>query len=90
MGKSKPTRPGTKSRKKSVRRAASSKSKRTAKKRPSKTTRKRASNRTQLRQTSKRAGPIVQDTVVDIIDEPLPGVVRVTEIEEVSVDQDEE
>jgi hypothetical protein len=27
----------------------------------------------------------VRDTIVDIVDEPLPGVVRVTEIEEVRV-----
>jgi hypothetical protein len=27
----------------------------------------------------------VQDTIVDIVDEPVPGVMRVTEIEEVSV-----
>ena len=34
---------------------------------------------------ARRPAPIVEDTIVDVIDEPLPGVMRVTEIEEVSV-----
>jgi hypothetical protein len=29
--------------------------------------------------------PAVEDAVIDIVDEPAPGVVRVTEIEKVSV-----
>ena len=33
----------------------------------------------------RRPARVVEDTIVDIIDEPLPGVMRVTEIEEVSV-----
>lgn len=28
---------------------------------------------------------MIEDTIVDVIDEPLPGVTRITEIEEVSV-----
>ena len=56
--------------------------KRTIKKRTiKKTTRKRVTQR----KPTRRPAPIVEDTIVDVIDEPLPGVMRVTEIEEVSV-----
>ena len=65
-------------------RAASSKRKRAPKKHPSKTTRRRASRRIQAQKRSQHS-PVVQDTIVDIVDEPVRGVVRVTEIEEVSV-----
>jgi hypothetical protein len=39
----------------------------------------RARERTQLRT------PVVQDTIIDVIDESVPGVIRVTEIEDVNV-----
>lgn len=29
----------------------------------------------------RRGGPVVEDTIIDVIDEPIPGVVRVTEYE---------
>lgn len=29
--------------------------------------------------------PVVEGEIIDVIDEPVPGIVRVTEIEEVSV-----
>jgi hypothetical protein len=71
--------------KKALAGAAFRKKKAAAKKRTIKrTARKRASKRTQVRQPSQDAAPVVQDTIIDIVDEPLPGVVRITEIEEVS------
>jgi hypothetical protein len=32
-----------------------------------------------------RKAPIVEDTIVDVVDEPVPGVVRVTEYETVRI-----
>ena len=52
-----------------------------------------AKKRITKRTVRKRTAPVVQDTIIDIVDEPLPGVVRVTEIEGVSIttpDEDEE
>jgi hypothetical protein len=57
------------SRKKAAKRA-------TPKKRPRKTTAKMAP-----RKASRQRVPIVEDTIIDVIDEPVPGVVRVTEYE---------
>jgi len=34
---------------------------------------------------TKKLKPVVENTIIDVIDEPVPGVLRVTEIEEVSV-----
>jgi hypothetical protein len=51
---------------------------------------KRASNivaRKPLRKTPRQA--LVQDTIIDIIDEPVPGVVRVTEYEMVQTPNSE-
>jgi hypothetical protein len=63
---------------------ASRKKKATSKKRTIKrTARKRVSQRRPTR--LRRPARVVEDTIVDIIDEPLPGVMRVTEIEEVRV-----
>jgi sRNA-binding protein len=84
----------SKPRKKAVSGAASRK-KKAATKKPNikKVARKRVPQRPKARQRSERPESVVQDTIVDIVDEPLPGVVRVTEIEEVSVatpDEDDE
>ncbi len=49
------------------------------KKRPSKTVSKRAP-----RKASRRAAPVIEDTIIDVIDEPIPGVVRVTEYETIT------
>jgi hypothetical protein len=46
------------------------------KKRPPKTVAKMAP-----RKTPRRSAPVVEDTIIDVIDEPVPGVVRVTEYE---------
>ena len=46
------------------------------KKRPPKTVAKMAP-----RKVPRRGTPVIEDTVIDVIDEPLPGVVRVTEYE---------
>jgi hypothetical protein len=35
--------------------------------------------------TAPRKAPIVEDTIIDVIDEPVPGVVRVTEYESVRI-----
>ncbi len=48
----------------------------TAKKRPRKTAAKMAP-----RKAPRQGVPIVEDTIIDVIDEPAPGVVRVTEYE---------
>jgi hypothetical protein len=29
----------------------------------------------------RRGAPVIEDTIIDVIDEPVPGVVRVTEYE---------
>jgi hypothetical protein len=48
----------------------------TPKKRPRKTTAKTAP-----RKAPRQNVPVVEDTIIDVIDEPVPGVVRVTEYE---------
>jgi hypothetical protein len=86
----------TKVRKKLGKGAVTKKSRRVAKKMVVKTRqKKRATQRTRVRQTKRIPTPVVEDTVIDVVDEPIPGVMRVTEIEEVSVavpeaDDDEE
>ena len=72
-------------RKKAVKRAVAKPTKKSAKKRTAKTRRSGVSKRIQARQQKPGATPVVEKTIVDIIDEPLPGVVRVTEIEETDV-----
>ncbi len=59
------------SRKKATKRA-------TPKKQPRKTTAKMAP-----RKAIRQKVPVVEDTIIDVIDEPVPGVVRVTEYETV-------
>ncbi len=80
-------------RKKTVKRAVAKSTKKSAKKRTAKMRRTGASKRIQARQQRRGAAPVVKQTVIDVVDEPLPGVVRVTEIEETEVtvpDTDEE
>jgi len=48
----------------------------TTKKRPRKTTVKMTP-----RKAPKQGVPVIEDTIIDVIDEPAPGVVRVTEYE---------
>jgi hypothetical protein len=72
-------------RKKTLKRAAAKRTKKIAKKRTTKTRRSAPAKRIQSRQQKRGATPVVEETVVEIIDEPLPGVVRVTEIEETEV-----
>ena len=48
------------------------------KKRPPKTVAKMAP-----RKAPRRGAPVIEDTIIDVIDEPVPGVVRVTEYETV-------
>ena len=48
----------------------------TPKKRPPKTVTKKAP-----RKAPRRGAPIIEDTMIDVIDQPAPGVVRVTEYE---------
>jgi hypothetical protein len=66
-----------------AKRAAPKKAKKTAKKLATKS-RPRAKKRIKARQAKQFRPPVIEDTIVDVIDEPVPGVVRVTEIEEVS------
>jgi hypothetical protein len=37
--------------------------------------------KTAPRKTLRQGAPVVEDTIIDVIDEPIPGVVRVTEYE---------
>jgi hypothetical protein len=84
--KSRRSKGSPKPRKKTISRATSRKKKAVTKKRAvKKAIRKRVSQPPKARQQSRRPAPIVEDTIVDVIDEPLPGVMRVTEIEEVRV-----
>ena len=49
----------------------------TPKKRPRKT----AAKKMAPKKPSRQRVPVVEDTIIDVIDEPVPGVVRVTEYE---------
>lgn len=72
-------------RKKTVKRVAAKRIKKSAKKRTTKTRRSAVSKRIQPRQRKHGATPMVEKTVIDVVDEPVPGVVRLTEIEEIQV-----
>ena len=78
--------------KKTVKRATSGKSRRTAKKvAAKKTSRKRVSVRKPPQ--AKQMVPVVEGEIIDIVDEPVPGVVRVTEVETTRItvpDRDED
>ena len=41
----------------------------------------KAAGKTVPRKTPRQGAPVVEDTIIDVIDEPIPGVVRVTEYE---------
>ena len=72
-------------RKKAVKRAVAKRTKKSAKKPTRRARRTGVSKRIQTRQPKRGATPVVEETVIDIVDEPLPGVVRLTEIEEMEV-----
>ena len=72
-------------RKKTVKRAAAKPTKKSAKKSIRRARRTGVPRRTQARQQKRGATPVVETTVIDVVDEPLPGVVRLTEIEEMEV-----
>ncbi len=52
----------------------------TTKKRPAKTAAKTAPRKAPTK-APRRGASILEDTIIDVIDEPVPGVVRVTEYE---------
>jgi len=41
--------------------------------------------RIQAPRQKRGATPVVETTIIDVVDQPLPGVVRLTEIEEMDV-----
>jgi len=80
-------------RKKTVKRAVAKRTKKSAKKPTRRARRSAVSKRIQARRQKRGATPVVETTIIDVVDQPLPGVVRVTEIEEMEVamrDNDEE
>ncbi len=72
-------------RKKTVKRAVAKPTKKSAKKPTRRARRTGVSKRIQARQPKRGATPVVKETIIDVVDEPLPGVVRLTEIEEMEV-----
>jgi hypothetical protein len=82
--KARRTKPRAKARKLVGKRAAPKKTKKAAKKLPAKR-RLRSKERIHAHERTQLRTPVVQDTIIDVVDEPVPGVVRVTEIEDVSV-----
>ena len=52
----------------------------TPKRRPRKATAKKAP-----RKAPRQKAPVVEDTIIDVIDEPIPGVVRVREYETITM-----
>ncbi len=72
-------------RKKTVKRAVAKPTKKSAKKSTRRARRTGVSKRIQARRQRRGATPVVETTIIDVVDEPLPGVVRVTEIEETEV-----
>lgn len=67
--------------KKSVKRVTSRKSRRTAKKVAAKTSPRRTSRPRRASPQKRPMVPVVEGEIVDVVDEPVPGVVRMTEIE---------
>ena len=72
-------------RKKTVKRVVAKRPKKGTKKRSTRTGRSGVSKRIKARQQKHEARPVIEETVVDMVDQPLPGVVRLTEIEEMEV-----
>jgi hypothetical protein len=71
--------------KKPIKRAAGKKSRKTAKKVAAKTSQNHVSRSKRVAPPRRKPMPAVETAVIDVIDEPIPGVVRVTEIEETRV-----
>lgn len=69
--------------KKPVKRATSGKSRRTTKRVAAEPSRKWVSARKP--RPAKQMVPVVEGEIIDVVDEPMPGVVRVTEIETMRV-----
>jgi hypothetical protein len=83
--KAKVARKRTRASKKSVRRAVGKKSGKTAKTLAVKKLRKRVTGRKGASPHTQAASSAVETTVIDVVDEPIPGVMRVTEIAETRV-----
>jgi hypothetical protein len=83
--KAKVSKKRTQAGKKSVRRAVGKKSRKTAKTSAAKKMRKRVTSLKRVRPHTQEAPSAVETMVIDVVDEPIPGVVRVTEIEETRV-----
>jgi hypothetical protein len=71
--------------KRPAKRSASKKSKKPAKKLARKTARKRVSRPKRTKPRTTPVAPVVEGEIIDVVDEPVPGGVRVTEIEATSV-----
>jgi hypothetical protein len=84
--KSKGAKRHMKARKKSVKRAVGKKSKETPKKVAAKASGKRVTRSKRVTRPRQERTAAVETTVIDVVDEPIPGVVRVTEVEERRVD----
>ena len=79
--------------KKSVKRATGGKSRRTSKKVAPKKLRKQPSARKRPSPPRKQVVPVVEGEIIDVVDEPVPGIIRVTEVEATRVtvpDSDDE
>lgn len=83
--KAKVSKKRTQAGKKSVRRAVGKKSRKTAKTLAAKKLRKRVTSRKGVSPHTQEASSAVETAVIDVVDEPIPGVMRVTEIEETRV-----
>ena len=68
--------------KRPISRATGKKSRKTTKKVAAKPSRKRVKR---ARRQAAQTAPVVEREIIDVVDEPVPGVVRVTEIEATSV-----
>jgi hypothetical protein len=44
-------------------------------------TRKKRAAKTAAKMAPRKGVPVIEDTIIDVVDEPVPGVVRVTEYE---------
>jgi hypothetical protein len=72
-------------RKKTAQRVVAKPTKNSTEKRTAKTRRSGVQKRVQEHRQKSGATPVVEETVIDVVEEPLPGVVRITEIEETNV-----
>jgi len=83
--KAKVSKKRTQAGKKSVRRAVGKKSRKTAKTLAAKKLRKRVTSRKGVSPHTQEASSAVETAVIGVVDEPIPGVMRVTKIEETRV-----